>query len=416
MAIIASDNFNRANNPATPGTATTGQVWANVPGEGHAGNGQPFGILSNQAYWNRDGSGTAGDGLVALETGVGNAIVSVKLMDVLAGGISNLRNMGILFRYVDATHYIFATYARAGGGLWRLYVADGSSTPLHVGPDSAAAPVNGDTLSVEFCDQEVTIKLNGVAAEGYPFTFFPALSPTLLAGSKCGLQANGGVISVAPFQTFEDFLVETNAVCPGVVTYNCTGGACVDPGDGTGTYATLEACLIGCGVDESYNCVDGVCVDPGDGSGDFPTLLECELSGCTPRVAETMRFDAGNGSSYYVVPQITDSGDELRSKTLKSIRTTGIRTNVSGMVYGFDVNQEISTEDLETGTRTNTRMTTRPQDFSDSEGVTQSERKQINVANAVLSTVRIEGSDVGNEQRDRIDEIVIEQAKQGVRR
>lgn len=131
---------------------------------------------------------------------------------------------------------------------------------------------------------------------------------------------------------------------------------------------------------------------------------------------ETKRFDAGEGSSYYVVAQLDDSGDELRSKTYKAIRATGIKTNASATCYGFDVNQEIDVEDLETGNRTNTRMTTRPQEFTDSTGVTQSERKPINISNAVLGTVRYEGDDTGNEQRDRLDEIVIEQGKQGVRR
>jgi hypothetical protein len=133
-------------------------------------------------------------------------------------------------------------------------------------------------------------------------------------------------------------------------------------------------------------------------------------------VAETQKFDAGTGSNYYVVAQIDDGGNELRSHNVKAIRTTGIRTEASGMAFGYDVNQEISVEDLESGTRSNTRMTTRPQDFTDSEGVTQSERKPINVANAVLSTVRIEGNDEGNEQRDQIHEIVVERSEQGVRR
>jgi len=132
--------------------------------------------------------------------------------------------------------------------------------------------------------------------------------------------------------------------------------------------------------------------------------------------ATTEIFDAGEGSAYWLVPQITDSGDELRSKTIKSIRATGRLTNASAMVYGYDVGQPIIVEDLETGTRTNTQNTTRPQTFTDTTEVTQTERKPINVANAVLHTVRIQGDDTGNEERDRIDEIVCEVAQQGVRR
>lgn len=53
---------------------------------------------------------------------------------------------------------------------------------------------------------------------------------------------------------------------------------CVDPGDGTGTYATLLACTnSGCG-NVSYNCNSGVCSDPGDGSGTFSTIEDCWAS------------------------------------------------------------------------------------------------------------------------------------------
>lgn len=131
---------------------------------------------------------------------------------------------------------------------------------------------------------------------------------------------------------------------------------------------------------------------------------------------ETMRFAAGNGSQYWLVSQITDSGVELRSKTIKAVRQTGRRTNVSAMVFGYDVEDEIIIADLEDGTRSNTQMMTRPQELEDSDQVSQSRRKPINISNAVLSAVRIEGDDRDQPDRDRIDEIVLEHAVQGVRR
>ena len=36
----------------------------------------------------------------------------------------------------------------------------------------------------------------------------------------------------------------------------------------------------GCGPAESYNCVDGTCINPGDGTGTYATLAECE-SNCS---------------------------------------------------------------------------------------------------------------------------------------
>jgi hypothetical protein len=199
-------------------------------------------------------------------------------------------------------------------------------------------------------------------------------------------------------------------------TYNCTPEGCIDPGDGTGTFTTLSECLIACGISESYNCINGVCTDPGDGSGVFSTLQQCQESGCGAISGDTIRFAAGNGSRYYFVSQVTDSGDELRSKTIKTVRQIGRRTNVSATVYGYDVEQGISIADLENGTRSNTRMITRPQELEDSTEISQSRRKPIDVKNAVLSAVRLEGDDRGQTERDRIDEIVLEQAVQGVRR
>jgi hypothetical protein len=84
--------------------------------------------------------------------------------------------------------------------------------------------------------------------------------------------------------TNEWFQVDANGVIiafgdcvePPAESYNCVSGTCVDPGDGTGTYATLGECEAACGVAESYNCVSGTCVDPGDGTGTYATLGECE--------------------------------------------------------------------------------------------------------------------------------------------
>lgn len=136
-----------------------------------------------------------------------------------------------------------------------------------------------------------------------------------------------------------------------------------------------------------------------------------------PKVVRTSRFDgnetgSGARSHYWLAPQPTDSGDELRSKNVKSLRLTGKVTNASAQVYGYDVGQPINVADVEQGQNASTRR----QRFPDTEHVSQSARKQVNVPNAVLWTVRIQGTWEGDDQKDRIDEIVIEVAKQGVRR
>jgi hypothetical protein len=223
MAIIASDTFNRADNPSSLGSADTGQLWVRVPVDGNVSPGDPYGIVSGKAFWNRDGSGIAGDGLVVLETGFRDLLASVDIIDPTAGGHINLRNQGIVIRYVDALHYVFLTfYGGNEGGIgsgFRLYVADGGAA-IHSGPDCFFTLSPGDTIGIAACGQTITAYVNGVIATNYPITFSdagpsgPALSPTLLAGTKCGLQAQGGVISGPPFQQFDNFLVETNDACP----------------------------------------------------------------------------------------------------------------------------------------------------------------------------------------------------------
>ncbi len=200
-------------------------------------------------------------------------------------------------------------------------------------------------------------------------------------------------------------------------TYNCTESGCIDPGDGTGTFSTLEACLAACGITPSWNCVDGTCVDPGDGTGTFSSLFACETSGCgtTRHVGETMRFAAGNGSRWMFLGQLTDSGNELRSKNVKSGYVIGKLTNTSFMGYAFDVGDGIDIAAMEDGVRINTRRVTRPQTLPDSTDVAQTARKPINIT-GVMHTIRVVGDDRGEVNRDRLDQICQEVALQGVRR
>lgn len=127
---------------------------------------------------------------------------------------------------------------------------------------------------------------------------------------------------------------------------------------------------------------------------------------------DTMRLNAGDGSAYYIVPPVSDSGNEERSKVIKPVRVTGKLTNVVIKVYTYDVGDPVLVSDLETGVNSASGSIA----LSDTSQVTQSERQPINCPNAVLSTIRIEGDDTGEPSRDRIDESLYEQAIQGVRR
>jgi len=131
----------------------------------------------------------------------------------------------------------------------------------------------------------------------------------------------------------------------------------------------------------------------------------------TPAVG-TFRFDTGLGQSWYLVPALVDSGDELRSKVVKTLKVTGRVHNCSMTAYGYDINQQIITADLEAGTNASCR----PQGVPDCAQVAQSPRKQINVKNSVLWTMRIEGDDTNQPDRDEVHELLCEVADQGARR
>ena len=82
-------------------------------------------------------------------------------------------------------------------------------------------------------------------------------------------------------------------------SWDCTGGACIDPGTGNGLYSSATQCIDNCNITPTWNCkggADGVagqgeCSDPGDGTGNHTDSLLCEQTCikrsyvCTPGVS-----------------------------------------------------------------------------------------------------------------------------------
>lgn len=166
----------------------------------------------------------------------------------------------------------------------------------------------------------------------------------------------------------------------------------------------------------SYDCIDGVCIDPGDGSGVFTTLQECIQSGCgappsPPPSSGTFTFDSGLGNKWFLALQLSDSGIELRDKVIKALRATGKFSNARIKVYAYGPLEDILVDDIELGTNAKCEVL-----LPDTTQVQQSRRFQINVKNAMNHTIRIEGEWDGTGMRDRIDELIYEIARQGVRR
>ncbi len=150
---------------------------------------------------------------------------------------------------------------------------------------------------------------------------------------------------------------------------------------------------------------------------DLPALEWSATGTVTPAsgpASPTMRFDAGVGSLWYVIPQLSDSGNELRSKTVKDPYVIGRTTNGAVRGYRFDVGQEIDVQAMEDDERLN--GASRSLSIPDKSHVTQSPMRKMNLSNAVMHTIRVSGDDTGQTVRDRIDQITYQIAQQGVRR
>ena len=71
---------------------------------------------------------------------------------------------------------------------------------------------------------------------------------------------------------------QSNCVLP---TWDCVGGVvCVDPGTGLGTFSSLSACQSNCVITATWDCVGGSCIDPGNGQGTYASLTACQAN-CT---------------------------------------------------------------------------------------------------------------------------------------
>ena len=132
----------------------------------------------------------------------------------------------------------------------------------------------------------------------------------------------------------------------------------------------------------------------------------------SPPAVQTGRFDAGLGNTWYLVPQISDSGDELRDKVIKAFHATGKMTAPYFSIYAYGPAEDIDVDDIEDGVSSASGK----KPMVSTTQVQRSKRFQINVPNAELHTCRLEGTWDGEGIKDRIDEICYEVARQGVRR
>lgn len=136
-----------------------------------------------------------------------------------------------------------------------------------------------------------------------------------------------------------------------------------------------------------------------------------EISPPLDTPADTYTFDEGLGNSWFLVLQLSDSGQEWRDKVVKSLRATGKFTRGLMKGYGYGPLADIDVSQIEQGIGQRVTVT-----LTDTTQVQQTKRFQVNLPNSMMHTIRVEGIWDGLGDRDRIDEIVCEVAGQGIRR
>lgn len=129
----------------------------------------------------------------------------------------------------------------------------------------------------------------------------------------------------------------------------------------------------------------------------------------------TYQFDSAAGSSvgWYISGPFEDYESEMRTHVVKRIRVTAKTTSGSIGVFGATPTEAIPVTSLEAG---NSSSLTGVVSVPNSSTVTQSQQFLVNCPNLAQSTVRVQGTYDGSAAvKDRVDEIVIQAAGQGVR-
>lgn len=348
MANIVTDTFDRANNALTMGSADTGQIW--VPQLGSV-----WGISSNLAYTSTSGV-IVGAGVSSGITVV-DALVHNVIAQVTATAINN--GASLVGWYVDDSNYLSFHY-RGDFNIWTYYeITGGFQTDIHFFNFGSPPPAPGDVLRMELCDvpvPQIALYQNGLELFAANITH-----PTPFVGAtKYGLGTNNTNVG------FNDFTVDENLACVG--------------------------------AQAAWSLP--------------PIRWRATGSVAAPPASATLRFNAGQGTDWYLVGQISDSGEEMRDKTVKSVTGVGKTTAAYIKLYGWQPTEEMVIEDLEQGINSATGAIA----VEDTNNVARTERFQVNVAHVLLHTVRVEGTWDGVGIPDRIDEITYELAVHGARR
>ena len=132
---------------------------------------------------------------------------------------------------------------------------------------------------------------------------------------------------------------QTNCIIP--VTYDCDGqGNCSDPGNGNGAYSSLNSCQTNCIIPVTYDC-DGQdnCTDPGNGNGTYSSILDCQAECVSTSIAESelsnISIFPNPTDGYFTIKFISLITQDLKVKITNAIGGIIFIDNSENYVGGY---------------------------------------------------------------------------------
>lgn len=156
---------------------------------------------------------------------------------------------------------------------------DGSGTVLASGgPYTGNGQSSGGADALQAFEYNVTLDGD---VDCYELKIDDSYGDGLSLGNESGygIETVGGISLVNEFQNpnFGSSVTAFFSTAESAPSFNCVNNSCVDPGDGSGTYATVEDCQSSCAI-TTYDCINGGCVESSNSSGAFISLQLCETN------------------------------------------------------------------------------------------------------------------------------------------
>lgn len=149
--LPVTDDFNRADDALTIGTATSGHAWST-----HIGT---MGISSNKVYAPSLGSGAGGftGSIATVETGASDCTIEI----VQSTARTEITKCGLCFRYVDNNNFFIARYLWQSLRIEIYKMSSGSFAGIGDFPWSLTDSHDGQIMKIELSGSSIKMYIDG---------------------------------------------------------------------------------------------------------------------------------------------------------------------------------------------------------------------------------------------------------------